>query len=266
MRIVLYDDDDGLIAPAAERLANLGYTNVGRLAGGLPAWRAAGYEIFIDVNSYSMAFGELVEARRHTPSVSAQDLQARLQSRDNLVVLDARRFDEYQTMNIPTGVSAPGAELVLRARALAADPATTIVVNCAGRTRSIIGAQSLLNAGYRNPVYALRNGAIGWTLAEQTLERGAERRAPAPDAEAASEAAAKSAAVAYKAGAKRIDAAALKALAADTTRTLYRFDVPHAGRIRGRTYFRFSRRARRPARSGDRCFRARARRAHRTGR
>lgn len=42
---------------------------------------------------------------------------------------------------------------------------TPIVVNCAGRTRSIIGAQSLINAGLRNPVYALRNGTIGWTLA-----------------------------------------------------------------------------------------------------
>jgi hypothetical protein len=34
-------------------------------------------------------------------------------------------------------------------------------VNCAGRTRSIIGTQSLINAGVPNPVTALRNG-IPW--------------------------------------------------------------------------------------------------------
>jgi rhodanese-related sulfurtransferase len=66
-------------------------------------------------------------------------------------------------MSIPGGVSTPGAELVLRARAVAPDPDTTIIVNCAGRTRSIIGAQSLINAGLPNRVYALRNGTIGWT-------------------------------------------------------------------------------------------------------
>jgi len=37
---------------------------------------------------------------------------------------------------------------------------TLVVVNCAGRTRSIIGAQSLRNANVANEVMALRNGTI----------------------------------------------------------------------------------------------------------
>jgi rhodanese-related sulfurtransferase len=82
-----------------------------------------------------------------------------------MVVLDARRFDEFNTMCIPGGTSVPGAELVLRVRELAPDPRTQVIVNCAGRTRSIIGTQSLVNAGIPNPVAALRNGTIGWTLA-----------------------------------------------------------------------------------------------------
>ena len=79
-------------------------------------------------------------------------------------------------MNIPGSVSVPGAELVLRAGRAAPDPETTIIVNCAGRTRSIIGTQSLINAGVTNKVVALRNGTIGWTLAKQNLEHGADRR------------------------------------------------------------------------------------------
>src|SRR5258708_25755679 len=66
--------------------------------------------------------------------------------------------------------------MVLRAGRAAPDPETTIIVNCAGRTRSIIGTQSLINAGVANKVLALRNGPIGWTLAKQDLEHGADRR------------------------------------------------------------------------------------------
>ncbi|MGA7778370.1 MAG: rhodanese-like domain-containing protein, partial [Paraburkholderia sp.] len=174
--IVVFDDGEGLAERAARRLTELGYTDVSLLAGGLRGWAEAGGELFKDVNVPSKAFGELVESERHTPSLEAEQVKALLDADANVVVLDARRFDEYQTMNIPGSVSVPGAELVLRARQLAPDPSTQIIVNCAGRTRSIIGTQSLINAGLPNPVAALRNGTIGWTLAGQTLAHGSTRR------------------------------------------------------------------------------------------
>jgi rhodanese-related sulfurtransferase len=238
VRVVLYDDGEGLVERAAERLAALGYTDVSALAGGLQGWRAAGYELFQDVNSASKAFGELVEARRHTPSAPAPEARKLIETEPNLVVLDARRFEEYQTMSIPRGVSVPGAELVLRARELAPDPATTIIVNCAGRTRSIIGAQSLINAGLPNRVLALRNGTIGWTLAGQTLEHGRAERFPEVDSARETEARAAARQVSYRAGVRRLDRRGLEALEQDAARTLYRFDVrtPEeyaAGHLRG---------------------------------
>jgi rhodanese-related sulfurtransferase len=175
VRIVLYDDGEGLVTPATTRLRALGYSNLRELEGGLKGWRSAALELFQDVNSASKAFGELVEARRHTPSLPATEAKALIDNEPNLVVLDARRWDEYQTMSIPRGVSTPGAELVLRALEIAPDPTTTIIVNCAGRTRSIIGAQSLVNAGVPNPVYALRNGAIGWTGSQGARAVGRSR-------------------------------------------------------------------------------------------
>lgn len=223
--VVLYDDGEGLVAPAAKRLAGLGYTNVRALEGGLSGWRDAGYELFRDVNSASKAFGELVEARRHTPSIPAPQARALIEAEPNLVVLDARRFEEYRTMSIPRGVSVPGAELVLRAAEIAPDPSTTIVVNCAGRTRSIIGAQSLINAGLPNPVMALRNGTIGWSLAGQTLEHGQTRRFPAASPQRAEEARARARDVSYRAGVARLTSAELADLGAEPGRTLYRFDV-----------------------------------------
>ncbi|MBW8714368.1 MAG: rhodanese-related sulfurtransferase, partial [Variovorax paradoxus] len=179
--IVLYGAHNGVdLAPLAARtLAAIGYTNLHLLEGGLEGWRAAGGELFRDVNVPSKSFGELVEHERHTPSLSAPEVKALVDAKANVVVLDARRFDEYQTMSIPSATSVPGAELVLRVRELAPDPSTQVIVNCAGRTRSIIGTQSLVNAGIPNPVAALRNGTIGWKLAGQVLDHGASRQAPA---------------------------------------------------------------------------------------
>jgi len=223
--IVVYDAGEGLVAEAADRLAALGYSNVRALDGGLKGWKNAGFELFQDVNSYAKAFGELVEQRRHTPSLAAEEVATLIACKANVRILDVRRFDEYTTMNIPGSISVPGGELVLRAGEAAPDPDTTIIVNCAGRTRSIIGTQSLINAGVANKVVALRNGTIGWTLAKQDLEHGAARRGAIG---AVGNAKANAGDVAYRAGVRRVGMAELAALAAQTNRTLYRFDVRDA--------------------------------------
>jgi rhodanese-related sulfurtransferase len=223
--VVVYDAGEGLVADAADQLRALGYSNVRQLEGGLQGWQSAGYELFQDVNSYAKAFGELVETRRHTPSLPAEDVAALIASKANIAVLDVRRFDEYATMNIPGSVSVPGAELVLRAGRAAPDPDTTIIVNCAGRTRSIIGTQSLINAGVTNRVVALRNGTIGWTLAKQGLEHGADRRGEIGMFEGAKTNARD---VAYRAGVRHLVKEEMMALQAQTHRTLYRFDVRDA--------------------------------------
>ncbi len=220
--IVVYDAGEGLVPLAADRLKALRYTDVRELGGGLQAWQAAGYELFRDVNSYAKAFGELVESRRHTPSLTADEVAALIAAKANIRILDVRRFDEYTTMNIPGSISVPGAELVLRAGRAAPDPETTIIVNCAGRTRSIIGTQSLINAGVANKVLALRNGTIGWTLASHDLEHGADRRGEIGALEGAKVSAPD---VAYRAGVRRLGMEEMAALEAQTRRTLYRFDV-----------------------------------------
>jgi rhodanese-related sulfurtransferase len=223
--IVVYDDDDRRVQVARDRLRTLGYPRVYGLAGGIHRWRDEGFELFEDVNSYSKAFGELVASRRHTPSLSADEVRALIDEQADIAILDARRFDEYSTMSIPTGTSVPGAELVLRARAIAPSPTTTLIVNCAGRTRSIIGAQSLINAGVPNPVMALRNGTIGWKLAGHRLALGQTRRAADVSDEIASEARHCARAVSYRAGVARVTPGELASLEAADDRSLYRFDV-----------------------------------------
>ncbi|MFP4834395.1 rhodanese-like domain-containing protein, partial [Paraburkholderia sp. BR10879] len=98
--IVLLDNGEGFAQRAATKLDALGYTDIALLEGGLAGWIDAGGEVFRDVNVPSKAFGEFVEAERHTPSLTAEAVNALLSGGEDVVVLDARRFDEYQTMNL----------------------------------------------------------------------------------------------------------------------------------------------------------------------
>jgi rhodanese-related sulfurtransferase len=224
-RIVLCDDGDGLAERAAEILARAGYTNLLALDGGVAGWAKAGFELFSGVNVPSKAFGEFVEHASGTPSIAAEELQRLMDEHGDIVVLDSRPFDEYQRVSIPSAVNVPGAELVLRIRDLAPSPDTTVVVNCAGRTRSIIGAQSLINAGVPNKVVALRNGTMGWTLAGFACESGKAARAPGVSGDGLTWAKAAADCVARRFGIARIDAATLARWRADEARTLYLFDV-----------------------------------------
>ncbi len=178
-RIVICDErGESTAHRGAARLMHFGYSNVRVLKGGVAAWQAAGFEVFSGMNVPSKAFGEFIEHHYQTPSISAEDLQAKIDSGDDLVILDSRPKAEYQVMNIPGGTCIPGAELVYRVREMAPNPNTLVVVNCAGRTRSIIGAQSLINAEFNNHIVALRNGTMGWHLAGLELDHGQDRYLP----------------------------------------------------------------------------------------
>ena len=225
-RIVLIDDADGLADRAAALMMRVGYRNLAVLAGGVRAWRDAGYELFSGVHVHSKAFGEVVEHEAATPNLSAQELKAKLDAGEKLVILDSRPMDEYRTMSIPGGVDCPGAELVRFVHDVAPSPDTLVVVNCAGRTRSIIGAQSLINAGIPNKVMALRNGTMGWHLAGLELEHGSSLRPAPPTPQGLAKASASAERVAARAGVTVIDAAAFARFRAEEDkRSLYVFDV-----------------------------------------
>ena len=236
--VVLIDEAGEYTSRAAALLQGFGYTDVSILDGGVAGWEAAGFEVFSGTNVPGKTFGEVIEHRLHTPNIDAVTLQHLQAAGENLVVLDSRPFSEYQNMNIPGGVECAGAELVHRALAAAPSPDTLIVVNCAGRTRSILGAQSLVNAGIPNPVAALTGGSMAWLLAGLELEHGQVRTAPRPDEATLARARALAQAAAAKAGVVEIDRATLARFEGEAaTHTLYRFDVRdpleyHAGHRR----------------------------------
>ena len=217
---------EDLAQRAAEKLTSFGYGDIAVLEGGVEAWQAAGYEVFSGVNVPSKAFGEIVELTCGTPHLPASEVQALKDCGTDMVILDSRPYDEYHRMNIPGGIDTPGAELAYRVHDLAPDPETLVVVNCAGRTRSIIGAQSLVNAGIPNRVAALKDGTMGWHLAGLELAHGSEARAPDPSPEGLAKAQAAAARVAERFGVRTIDRSQLAAWQAEADeRSLYLLDV-----------------------------------------
>lgn len=226
VRIVVYDNNDGIAQKAASRLRAMGYEDVHYLQGGVQAWKDAGYTLFAGVNLPSKTFGELVELQCGTPHIGARELHQRLQDNDNLIVLDGRPYAEYQKMNIPGASCCPNGELALHIHKLAPDPSTTVVINCAGRTRSIIGAQTLLNFGIENPVLALENGTQGWYLNDLQLEHGSSRHYDAGvDPEQLPALQKRAARLAQKTNVRHINAATLDAWFADSSRTTFLFDI-----------------------------------------
>ena len=224
--VVVCDAGAGEAERAAARLLHFGYSDVSVLEGGIGAWAAAGYRLVSGVNVPSKAFGEVVEHELGTPSVSAEELDAMLAAGDDVVILDSRPTPEFTNFSIPGGICCPGAELAYRVHDAAPSPDTTIVVNCAGRTRSIIGAQSIINAGVANRVVSLRDGTMAWHLAGLALAKGATEHAARPSAAGLEKARASAARVADRFRVRTIDRATLDRWRAEADeRSLYVFDV-----------------------------------------
>lgn len=227
VRIVLTDAGDGKLADrAAAKLASLGYTDIAVLEGGVAAWKASGREVYTGQSAYSKAFGEFVEHAYGTPHLSATELKSLLDAKADVVVVDGRTVQEFENFSIPGAYAAPNAELPLRIHSVVRSPETLVVVNCAGRTRSIIGAQALINAGLPNKVAALENGTMAWLFEGYTLDHGRLNLAPVPTQAQSGPVRPSIDTLTRRFGLRWIDEARLAGLKAEAeARTLYLFDV-----------------------------------------
>jgi rhodanese-related sulfurtransferase len=224
--IVVCDAGEGLAERAAARLSEGGYSDVLVLAGGVAAWEAAGFPVYSGVHVPSKAFAEVVEHEYATPWISAEELADRQKRGERLTIFDSRSYEEYHSNSIPGAISVPGAELVYRFGELVPSPDTFVVVNCGGRTRSIIGAQSLIDAGVPNRVVSLKDGTMAWHLAGFDVLTGATGRAPEVSAQSIAAAQHRADAVAQRYGVPVIDRSTLAQWQREADRrTLYVLDV-----------------------------------------
>ena len=124
--------DEGTEDEVVTRLARVGYDNVlGRLQGGIEAWRRSGRE------------ADAIE------SISAQEFADRL-ARSRLHVVDVRRDGEYAAGHVDGARHASLQRLPERLDAFA--PEEPNYVHCAGGYRSMIAASLLKARGWHNVV------------------------------------------------------------------------------------------------------------------
>ncbi|HEY1266990.1 MAG TPA: rhodanese-like domain-containing protein [Candidatus Binatia bacterium] len=212
---------------AATALDRAGCNDVAILEGGLAAWTQAGYPIASGVNVPSKAFGEKVHAERRVPETTPQELAESIRGGAKPLVLDVRTPEEYARFCIPGAVNVPGGDLILWAEELKNSRAP-VVVNCAGRTRSIVGTEALRRLGVKD-VRALRNGTMGWVLADYDLERP-QRSPAAPSASSRAAAERIASRIAEEEKIAFISVAQLgEVLIADKTTTVYPIDVRSLG-------------------------------------
>jgi len=223
---VLCDDGDGVARQGAERLGAAGYDQVLILDGGVQAWAAAGHELFETGYAQANCFGLAVQACYATPRIDGAELMRRQAGGEPLMVVDSRPFEEFHAATVPGAVNLPVAELFHRVRDLLPDGETTLVVHCGGKTRGILGCQSLINAGVPNPVVALDEGTMDWMLAGGQLEEGAEGTAAPPSEAAKAAAIAAAEGLARRFGVRNLSSGELAAWRREADRrTLYLVDV-----------------------------------------
>src|ERR1044071_4076516 len=178
--VIVYDESEERASFAAETLTELAYQQVSILRGGIAVWRAEGRPTVSGVNVPSKAFGEKVYHERSIPEISADELIRLQRDHQALRILDVRTPEEYGRFCIPGAVNIPGGDLILWLDELKQSN-TPVIVNCAGRTRSIIGTAALRRLGLTN-VRALKNGTMGWVLSGFELEKNPRRgSSPAPE-------------------------------------------------------------------------------------
>jgi rhodanese-related sulfurtransferase len=229
--VIVYDGGEqnavALAERAAARLVAVGYTDVRILDGGLRGWAAAGHKVQSGGDHViGQAFGEWIEHVYDTPHITVAEYRDRVAAGEDVILLDSRPITEFENHSLPGGTSIPGAELVYRAAEVVKSPDSLVVVNCAGRTRSILGAQVLINAGLPNTVVALEGGTQSWVLEGHELDHGTSVAAPSPGATALQSAHAAAARFAQRFSISLIDKATLAQFRAeDDARSLYVLDV-----------------------------------------
>ncbi len=213
--IIVQDQQGGERARrAVQRLQQLGYRDVRLAQGGVDAWQP----LFHGVNVPSKAFSEWIELQAHTPTISAATLHQWQQQQRPHHLIDGRTPEEFREFHIPGAINVPNGELIpwLSQQSIPLDE--PIVITCAGRTRGIIGAQALLDAGFPHQIVALAGGTQAWRIDELPV-------IPKPDHHFTVHAAPLSAAGLAADALQPIDAATLAQWRADKNRTTYLFDV-----------------------------------------
>ncbi|HEV2884697.1 MAG TPA: rhodanese-like domain-containing protein [Pyrinomonadaceae bacterium] len=150
--IILVADSDEKVNEGVMRLTRVGIESVkGFLAGGIAAWREAGFEL------------------SQVPQITVDELNQRLHEAPDLQVIDVRRPPEYQSGHVPNALHAPLSALQETAGRLPVNSSRPTAVICAGGYRSSAATSILEQQGFSNLVN-VTGGTTAWINAGYPVE------------------------------------------------------------------------------------------------
>ena len=94
VRIVLFDNNNGISEITCRLAKNLKYTNIFILKDGVEGWIKSKFRLFEGINVPSKSFGELIEEKFNTPSITASQLFKKQKEKKDIIILDGSPFDE----------------------------------------------------------------------------------------------------------------------------------------------------------------------------
>lgn len=150
--IILVAESEAKMEEALTRLARVGIESVrGYLAGGIDAWRSAGFET------------------NTVPQISVDELDSLIRKENQLQVIDVRRPPEYESGHVPRALHAPLSNLESTAGVLTLDRSKPTAVICAGGYRSSAATSILQTHGFSN-LLNVTGGTSAWINAGYPVE------------------------------------------------------------------------------------------------
>ena len=104
----------------------------------------------------------LQEVKAAIRQVSLEDLKSRLDSGEELILLDVREKDEWRQGHVPGALHIPRGFLEMQSGSRLPDKDAKIVTICAGGIRSAFAAKVLQDLGYSNVTVRAGDGYAGW--------------------------------------------------------------------------------------------------------
>ena len=83
-------------------------------------------------------------------TMTYQELQNKLNAKENFVLLDVRTQEEFDAGHIPTAILLPYDEINLKAATVLPDKEKEIVLYCRSGRRSAIAKKALVELGYKD--------------------------------------------------------------------------------------------------------------------
>ena len=83
-------------------------------------------------------------------TMTYQELQNKLNAKENFVLLDVRTQEEFNAGHIPTAILLPYDEINLKAATVLPDKEKEIVLYCRSGRRSAIAKKALVELGYKD--------------------------------------------------------------------------------------------------------------------